>query len=148
VIDEYALRGEPMIIEGVHLTPVFMFGLMKKYPYIVPFTICIENESKHRQRFAVRSKYMTLDKKKNKYIQYIANIRMIHAWHMEKSDMFLIPKINNVNIDKSVNIIHRVVTTYMRKMINESMQVLPEKCINALKLYESFNKVIKPLINK
>lgn len=64
---------------------------------------------------------MTLDKKKNKYIQYIGNIRLIQAWHMEKSDQLLIPKINNVNIDKSVNIIHRVVTLYMRKMINNRL---------------------------
>ncbi|EAR99658.2 AAA domain protein (macronuclear) [Tetrahymena thermophila SB210] len=148
VIMQYAKKNEPMIIEGVHLTPRFMFSMMKKYPYVIPFTICIEKESKHRQRFAVRSKYMTLDKKKNKYIQYISNIRMIQAWFMEKSDEHLIPKINNVNIDKSVNIIHRVVTTYMRSMINDDMSVIPDKSVNALKLYKSFNKVIKPLINK
>ncbi|KAL4436022.1 hypothetical protein ABPG74_022257 [Tetrahymena malaccensis] len=148
VIMQYAKKNEPMIIEGVHLTPRFMFSMMKKYPYVIPFTICIEKESKHRQRFAVRSKYMTLDKKKNKYIQYISNIRMIQAWFMEKSDEHLIPKINNVNIDKSVNIIHRVVTTYIRSMINDDMSVIPDKSVNALKLYKSFNKVIKPLINK
>ncbi|KAL4486031.1 hypothetical protein ABPG72_003965 [Tetrahymena utriculariae] len=148
VIMQYAKKNEPMIIEGVHLTPRFMFSMMKKYPYVIPFTICIEKESKHRQRFAVRSKYMTLDKKKNKYIQYISNIRMIQAWFMEKSDEHLIPKINNVNIDKSVNIIHRVVTTYIRSMINDDISVIPDKSVNALKLYKSFNKVIKPLINK
>ncbi len=36
---------------------------------------------------------------------------------MEKSDEYLIPKINNANIDKSINIIHRVILVYMRKMI-------------------------------
>jgi len=108
---------------------------MKKHPYVIPFTICIEKESKHRQRFAVRSKYMTLDKKKNKYIQYISNIRMIQGWFMEKSDECLIPKINNVNVDKSVNIIHRVVTTYIHKMIQEDTKQLNEKSLNALLLY-------------
>lgn len=44
---------------------------------------------------------------------------MIQGWFMEKSDECLIPKINNVNVDKSVNIIHRVVTTYIHKMIQE-----------------------------
>ena len=45
-----------------------MFKIMKKYKQVLPFTICITNEKKHRERFAVRSKYMTLEKKFNKYI--------------------------------------------------------------------------------
>lgn len=57
------------IIEGVHLTPNFMIKIMKKYDYVMPFTICIKDEKKHKERFAVRSKYMTLDKRTNKYVK-------------------------------------------------------------------------------
>ena len=40
---------------------------------------------------------------------------------MEKSDEYLIPKINNANIDKSINIIHRIIIVYTRKMIESQM---------------------------
>jgi 2-phosphoglycerate kinase len=56
------------VIEGVHLTVGFMVKMMKKYPECIPFVICIKNEEKHKERFAVRSKHMTLDPKFNKYI--------------------------------------------------------------------------------
>ena len=59
-----------MVIEGVHITPDFMISMMRQYPNCIPFVICISNESKHRERFAVRSKYMTLDKRYNKYVFY------------------------------------------------------------------------------
>ncbi len=37
------------------------------------------NEAKHRERFAVRAKHMTLDPAGNRYIKYIRNIRTIQV---------------------------------------------------------------------
>ena len=37
------------------------------------------NEAKHRERFAVRAKHMTLDPAGNRYIKYIRNIRAIQV---------------------------------------------------------------------
>lgn len=37
------------------------------------------NEAKHRERFAVRAKYMTLEPTVNKYVKYIRNIRTIQV---------------------------------------------------------------------
>jgi 2-phosphoglycerate kinase len=54
-----------------------MVKMMKKYPECIPFVICIKNEEKHKERFAVRSKHMTLDPKFNKYIQNVKSIRTI-----------------------------------------------------------------------
>jgi hypothetical protein len=34
-------------------------------------------QAKHKERFAIRAKYMTLDARVNKYIQYFKNIRII-----------------------------------------------------------------------
>ena len=34
-------KGEPLVIEGVHLTPLFMFKIFKKYKYVFPFAIHI-----------------------------------------------------------------------------------------------------------
>ena len=66
VIENYVKKKQSLIIEGVHLTPDFMLRMYKKFPYIFPFTvtflhkIIMANEKKHMERFAVRSKYMTL----------------------------------------------------------------------------------------
>ena len=37
------------------------------------------NEAKHRERFALRAKYMTLEPTVNKYVKYIRNIRTIQV---------------------------------------------------------------------
>jgi len=76
-LENFQERKEPIVIEGVHLTPYFMFKIMKKYPVVLPFAIFISDESKHKIRFTVRSKYMTLDKKHNKYLKNFSNIRYI-----------------------------------------------------------------------
>lgn len=77
VIDKFERNNDAIIIEGVHLTPFFMFKIMKKYRRVIPFALCITKESKHKERFAVRSKYMTLDSRNNKYVENFPNIRLI-----------------------------------------------------------------------
>lgn len=42
-------------------------------------TLRHSNEAKHRERFAVRAKYMTLEPTVNKYVKYIRNIRTIQV---------------------------------------------------------------------
>jgi len=54
-----------------------MFDIMKKYKNVHCFALYIKNEKKHKERFAVRSKHMTLDVKFNKYVANFSNIRLI-----------------------------------------------------------------------
>ncbi len=68
VIEDYVARNASIVIEGVHLSVDVMKKLMKKFDEIISFVVAIRRESKHRERFAVRSKYMTLDPKVNKYV--------------------------------------------------------------------------------
>ena len=64
LIGVYAARGESLVVEGVHLSlNVVLRQLMPRHPGVLPFLIHISNEAKHRERFAVRAKYMTLDPK-------------------------------------------------------------------------------------
>ncbi|GAB2285070.1 hypothetical protein Dimus_019525 [Dionaea muscipula] len=108
-------RKESVIVEGVHLSLNFVMGLMKKHPSIIPFMIYISNEEKHLERFAVRAKYMTLDPAKNRYVKYIRNIRAIQEYLCKRADKFLVPKINNTNVDKSVAAIHATVFRCLRR---------------------------------
>ncbi|XP_029123000.1 P-loop NTPase domain-containing protein LPA1 isoform X2 [Elaeis guineensis] len=108
-------RKESVIIEGVHLSLNFVMGLMKKHPSVIPFMICIANEDKHMERFAIRSKYMTLDPEKNKYVKYFQNIRIIQDYLCNRADKHRVPKINNTNVDQSVATIHATVFSCLRR---------------------------------
>jgi 2-phosphoglycerate kinase len=77
VIERFQRINDTIIIEGVHLTPFFMLKVMKQFKRVLPFALCINKESKHKERFAVRSKYMTLDPGNNKYIENFPRIRLI-----------------------------------------------------------------------
>ena len=56
--------------------------------------------------------------------------------------MLLIPKINNSNIDKSIETIHK---TIMRSLSNNKKTEIDVNLSNALTLYEEYNKTIKNL---
>ena len=106
VIEDYYKRNESLVVEGVHLTIRFMTTMMKKYPSCIPFVICIKNEEKHKERFAVRTKHMTIDPNFNKYIKNVKSIRIIQKDLLKKAETSLIPRIDNSNVDKSVGLIH------------------------------------------
>ena len=88
---------------------------MKKHPSVIPFMVYITNEEKHLERFAVRAKYMTLDPAKNKYVKYINNIRTIQEYLCSRADKYLVPKVNNTNVDRSVASIHATVFSCLRR---------------------------------
>lgn len=60
---------------------------------------------------------------------------------MEKSDICLIPKISNVNVDKSLETIHKTIMSFLRK----EQRTVDRSLTNALPLYEVYNKTIKNL---
>ncbi|ONM20818.1 P-loop NTPase domain-containing protein LPA1 homolog 1 [Zea mays] len=101
-------------------------GLMRKHPSIIPFMIYISNEGKHTERFAVRAKYMTLDPTKNKYVKYISNIRTIQEYLCSRADKYLVPKVNNTNVDRSVASIHATVFSCLRRRSNGDQLYDPE----------------------
>uniref|UniRef100_J3N0D6 Uncharacterized protein n=2 Tax=Oryza brachyantha TaxID=4533 RepID=J3N0D6_ORYBR len=108
-------RKESVVVEGVHLSLNFVMGLMRKHPSIIPFMIYISDEGKHTERFAIRAKYMTLDPTKNKYVKYISNIRTIQEYLCSRADKYLVPKVNNTNVDRSVASIHATVFSCLRR---------------------------------
>ena len=43
VIDAFETRKESLVLEGVHLRVTFMRKMMKKYPNLIPFVVCIKS---------------------------------------------------------------------------------------------------------
>jgi hypothetical protein len=112
-----------------------MVYLLKKYKNILPFVIYISNEEKQKERFAVRSQYMTLDPKKSihfifnskdKYIKYFDNIRIIQQYNVDHADFSLIPTIDNTSIDRSISYIQYSVFLSL-KMISAKKDLFDEE---------------------
>ena len=143
LIEHFNEKKESIVIEGVHLTPDFMKKIARKYENCIPFLIFISNESKHKERFAVRSKYMTLDERFNKYIENFMNIRIIQKFLIKKANENLISKVDNTNIDKSMGLILKTILTYFRKLYIRK-EAIPDNN-HLLYLYEEFNKINKNL---
>ena len=102
LIDKLIQRRESVVVEGVHLTVEVIKSLMDKYKYTLPFIVYISKAEKHKERFAVRSKLMTLDPKYNKYVENFDRIRTIQNYIVKKADESYFPKVDNSNIDKSL----------------------------------------------
>ena len=143
VIASFQKKNESLVVEGVHLTPDFMIKVMAKYGNCIPFVISIGNESKHKERFAIRSKYMTLEKNLNKYVANFASIRYIHKHLVKKADEYLVPKIDNTNVDKSIGIIHKTILRCLRKIALKNLPLYSKETKKARLLHETFNRVTK-----
>jgi len=59
---------------------------------------------------------MTLNPNKNKYTQNFNNIRLIQKFNLKKAQNYLIPRVDNANIDRSIGLIHSTVIRCMRKI--------------------------------
>ena len=77
MIENTDICRESIVIEGVHLSVEVIRKLMKKFKSCIPFVVIMKDKKKHMERFAVRSKYMTLDPHQNKYVANFSNIREI-----------------------------------------------------------------------
>lgn len=109
LIAKFEIRNESSIIEGVHLSPGFITKMMGSHPSIIPFLVHISNESKHMERFAIRSKSMTLRADGNRYVKNLRSIRVIQDYLVKSADKRAVPKVDNTNVDKTVATIHATV---------------------------------------
>lgn len=116
VIASFVKSRASLIVEGVHLSIDLMMKIVQQFPNIVPFLIYIKKEDFHKQRFAVRAKYMTTDPSMNKYISNFAAIRSVQKSLSQGANQFLIPKIDNRNIDRSLETMHQTLFSYLKKL--------------------------------
>jgi hypothetical protein len=125
-------RHESAIVEGVHLSLSLVIPLMLALPdaLIVPFLVTISNEAKHRERFAVRAKYMSLTPEANRYVRYFGHIRTIQDYLMSRAARFAVPMLNNTNVDRSVDVMHATALGCARRMALDGEPLLQgEKCV-------------------
>ena len=113
LLAEFEERGESVIVEGVHLSLNLVVPLLERHPSVVPFLVTISNETKHRERFAVRAKYMSLSPETNRYVKYFRPIRTIQEYLLGRAARHSIPSLNNTNVDRSVDAIHACAFSFL-----------------------------------
>ena len=126
IIESFVMSHASLIVEGVHLSIELILRIVTRFPNVVPFLIYIKKEDFHRQRFAVRAKYMTTDPSMNKYISNFGAIRAVQGYLSKSSNLYLIPKIDNRNIDRSMETMHQTLFSYLKKLEGRATMFDPE----------------------
>ena len=126
VIQSFVNSRTSLIVEGVHLSVDIMLKIVKQFPNVVPFLIYIKKEDFHRQRFAVRAKYMTTDPSQNRYISNFEAIRTVQHALSQGASEYQIPKIDNRNIDRSLETLHQTLFSYLKKLEGRPSMYDPE----------------------
>jgi 2-phosphoglycerate kinase len=147
VIQNILLRQECVVIEGVHLTVDIIKSIMKLHKYTYPFLIYIDKSEKHKERFAVRSKQMTLDPMFNKYVENFDHIRTIQSFLVKKSDRFLLPKIDNTNVDKSIGMIQETILRSFKYNYVNNIYNYDTENDNLSNYFNNFSKLKKTLLS-
>ena len=124
ILGSFEAQGHSVVVEGVHLSVESMVELCRRHPSAVPILIFISNENKHYERFAVRSPHMALNPAENKYLKYFDNIRIIQKRLQKAADFFLVPRVDNTNVDRSLATIHSTIVRVLRRMVVDGEPVL------------------------
>jgi 2-phosphoglycerate kinase len=113
MIDIFIRRNESVVIEGVHLLSPYMLRKASDLAYsgipCVPVLFQIVNEAKHKERFAIRAKSMTMLPRNNKYVEHFTAIRAIQAHLVGLASNTDVLIVNNTNVDKSLSTIHECI---------------------------------------
>jgi hypothetical protein len=116
IIPSFVNSRTSLIVEGVHLSVDLMMKIVLRFANVIPFLIYIKKEDFHRQRFAVRAKYMTTDPSVNRYIGHFSAIRTVQSYLSKDATQWLVPKIDNRNIDRSIETMHQTLFSYLKKL--------------------------------
>lgn len=147
VIENILNRQESVIIEGVHLTIDLMKSIVKKHKFTFPFLVYIDKSEKHKERFAVRSKQMTLDARYNKYVEHFEHIRTIQTYLIKKADRYLLPKIDNTNVDKSITMIQETILRSFKDIYTNNVLNFNEENDNFANYFNNFSKLSNNLLS-
>lgn len=141
LVDSFVARNESIVIEGVHLSGEFAITMMKRHASVVPFLVHISNRDKHMERFAVRAKSMTLRPDSNRYVKHLESIRSIQEALRGEAGKYLIPQVDNTNVDRSLAVIHSTVLGALRLRVSHGKALTNgDTCMPVLDI---FNAAIK-----
>ena len=104
IIERSVKEGISTIIEGVHIVPGFVKEELIENNNIIIFTLTVDDEESHRQRFYSRCRQPWVKRSLERYMDYFPTIRKTQKFLVEQAKIHDARIINNVDINETIDI--------------------------------------------
>jgi len=104
IIERSVKEGISTIIEGVHIVPGFIRKDLMENNNIIIFTLTVDDEESHKQRFYSRCRQPWVKRSLEKYMENFGTIRKTQKFLVEQAKIHDSRIINNVDINETIDI--------------------------------------------
>lgn len=104
IIERSVKEGISTIIEGVHVVPGFIRKELLENNNIIIFTLTVDDEESHKQRFYSRCRQPWVKRSLERYMDNFATIRKTQKFLVEQAKIHDSRIINNVDINQTIDI--------------------------------------------
>ncbi|MBR2558505.1 MAG: 2-phosphoglycerate kinase [Methanobrevibacter sp.] len=104
IIERSIKEGISIIIEGVHVVPGFISEELLRNNNIIMFTLIVDDEETHKQRFYTRCRQPWVKRSLEKYMENFETIRKIQRFLIEQSKIHTTRIINNVEVTETIDV--------------------------------------------
>ena len=104
IIERSVKEGISTIIEGVHIVPGFIKEDLLENNNIIIFTLTVDDEESHKQRFYSRCRQPWVKRSLDRYMENFPTIRKTQKFLVEQAKIHDARIINNVDINETIDI--------------------------------------------
>ena len=104
IIERSVKEGISTIIEGVHVVPGFIREDLMENNNIIIFTLTVDDEESHKQRFYSRCRQPWVKRSLERYMDNFSTIRKTQKFLVEQAKIHDAPIINNEEINETIDI--------------------------------------------
>lgn len=104
IIERSVKEGISTIIEGVHVVPGFIRRDLMEDNNIIMFTLTVDDEEAHKQRFYSRCRQPWVKRSLERYMDNFNTIRRTQQFLVEQANINDTHVINNVDINETIDI--------------------------------------------
>lgn len=104
IIERSVKEGISTIIEGVHIVPGFIKEELIEDNNIIMFTLTVEDEEAHKQRFYSRCRQPWVKRSLERYMENFGTIRKTQNFLIKQAEIHNTPVINNEDINETIDI--------------------------------------------
>ncbi|WP_405322390.1 2-phosphoglycerate kinase [Methanobrevibacter thaueri] len=104
IIERSVKEGISTIIEGVHVVPGFIRKDLLDNNNIIMFTLIVEDEEAHKQRFYSRCRQPWVKRSLDRYMENFDTIRKTQNFLVQQAEIHDTRIINNVDINETIDI--------------------------------------------
>ncbi len=104
IIERSVKEGISTIIEGVHVVPGFIRQDLMENNNIIIFTLIVDDEESHRQRFYSRCRQPWVKRSLDRYMDNFDTIRKTQKFLIEQAKINEVRIIDNVDISDTIDI--------------------------------------------